>query len=826
MGEAAPSVVLGRPRAPRGVVVEQELVDLLAIRSPLTVVRGPRGYGKTTLVDAWLSRLAGDRDQEVVYLRLTQACNDGPTFWDGLARALSAAGVIELPDGADPHHEAVRQLAARTEPLTLVIDDYHHAGRRDVAADIDDELVELVRQNDQLYLVVATRAIRVLETTGSLSIDVTIISPQELRLSPGGVAALAARTGVPIGDAQAARLSVGFGGWPAAIRDVLVRSRRDGGHINLALADQYIASMVRDLRHEAVRTFMLRTAVPEEFDAELAQLVAPSEKVLAILRNVRSQGLLHEEIRDERRVYSYAPLVRQALVRVLTESRPQQLREVHSTLMDWHVKTGDHVRAIVHAIHAGDWATVELLMEQHWPHLITQEPWALVAAAQLIPPEIAAAHPRLRVARDELAQALPPGTAGPGVPPWPTGDLRGITAELQLQRRGATPGGTTLALLQWGVAAVLAGDLATALYAFGRTRDHGQAAGDDAALVPATAGLALTHALLGDVEIARGWLADAAVADVDAAPEGQDLAGVGVRIARALVALDGLDEDVDDAVLAMGERHRRDEIWALTVYIRALHAGMSREPGEVARWAANLRAARHYLPRGGLAEMLVRSGLVETLTVGGMLVAARQAAEDMQPSVVSFATLARLSLADGDPARAVAHARTGLAHPRLTQRSAMECHLVLAGAHHALGERVAARRAFDQAIESAYGSGQRRPLLAMRHSTFLQLAAGDRGVLDLWPARLTPSTEEGPAVAAARPAEPLSRRERQVLDSLARNAGAVGIARELGLSVNTVKTHLRAVYRKLGVGSRDEALVAASTPRSAALPGIVTWAQG
>ena len=157
----------------------------------------------------------------------------------------------------------------------MVVDDFHHAGRQGDAPDIDDELVEPVRQNDHLFLVVATRTSRVLETTGSLSIDVTVISPRELRLGPAGVAALAARTGVAIGEAQAARLSVGFGGWPAAIRDVLVRSRGDGGRINLALADQYIATMVRDLRHEAVRSFMLRTAVPDEFDAESSPDASP-----------------------------------------------------------------------------------------------------------------------------------------------------------------------------------------------------------------------------------------------------------------------------------------------------------------------------------------------------------------------------------------------------------------------------------------------------------------------------------------------------------------------------------------------------------------------
>ncbi len=826
--DTAPPVVIKRPRAPRDVVVDPELLRLLGSHSPLTVVRGPRGFGKTTLVGAWLDTLPAD--EEVVYLRLTRACNDPAVFWQGLADGLQAAGAVEPVAGADHRTEVVRLLAARTRPLTVVLDDYHHAGRQADAADIDDELVELVRQNDHLFLVVATRTSRVLETTGSLSIDVTVISPRELRLSPASVAALAARTGVTVGEAQAARLAVGFGGWPAAIRDVLVRSRGDGGRLNLALADQYIATMVRDLRHEAVRSFMLRTAVPDEFDAELAGRIAPDERVLAILRNVRSAGLLREEVRDERRVYSYPPLVRQALVRVLTESRPEELREVHATLMDWHLQGGDPVRAIVHAVHAGSWDAVERLMEEHWPRLITQEPWAVVAAAQLIPPEVAATHPRLQVARDEVGPALPAQdeTALP-VPPWPTGDLQGITAELRAQVAGPGRDGTALALLQWGVAAVMAGDLATGLYAFGRCRERGhERAALAGAVPPATAGLALTHALLGDVEIARAWLADPALTGLRAGADGrsapEDLAATATRIARALVAVDALDDDLEEAVDAMGERHRRDELWALTVFVRAARAGLSGHSGEVSRWAAHLRAAGHYLPRAGLAETLVRVALVDVLLDGGMAVAARQAAQDLPVSVVSLSTLARLSLADGDYPRAVAHARTGLAHPRLSQRAALDCHLAIASAQHALGERMAARRAFEQAVEAAVGSGQRRPLLGMRYATFLQLAGNDADVLALWPERFRPTSAEALVTTTTRPAEPLSRRERQVLDALARHSGAVGVAQELGLSVNTVKTHLRAVYRKLGVGSREEALVAAVS-RGQAAPSPL-WAKG
>jgi ATP/maltotriose-dependent transcriptional regulator MalT len=56
------------------------------------------------------------------------------------------------------------------------------------------------------------------------------------------------------------------------------------------------------------------------------------------------------------------------------------------------------------------------------------------------------------------------------------------------------------------------------------------------------------------------------------------------------------------------------------------------------------------------------------------------------------------------------------------------------------------------------------------------------------------------------PGEPLTQSETRVLRYLPTHLGAPEIAAELFLSANTVKTHLRHLYRKLGVHSRREAV--------------------
>ncbi|MGH9251317.1 MAG: LuxR C-terminal-related transcriptional regulator, partial [Acidimicrobiales bacterium] len=80
-----------------------------------------------------------------------------------------------------------------------------------------------------------------------------------------------------------------------------------------------------------------------------------------------------------------------------------------------------------------------------------------------------------------------------------------------------------------------------------------------------------------------------------------------------------------------------------------------------------------------------------------------------------------------------------------------------------------------------------------------------------WLDRLRRATAEGshPHRDRIDLVEPLTERERDVLRFLASRLTVREIADELYLSINTLKFHLKAIYRKLGVNSRAEAAEAA-----------------
>src|SRR5258706_8563063 len=68
--------------------------------------------------------------------------------------------------------------------------------------------------------------------------------------------------------------------------------------------------------------------------------------------------------------------------------------------------------------------------------------------------------------------------------------------------------------------------------------------------------------------------------------------------------------------------------------------------------------------------------------------------------------------------------------------------------------------------------------------------------------------------------EPLTRREREILGLLAQGLSAPEIAKKLSLAVSSVKWYIQQVYGKLGVNSKQKALVRAGELGLLAAPPV------
>ncbi len=232
--------------------------------------------------------------------------------------------------------------------------------------------------------------------------------------------------------------------------------------------------------------------------------------------------------------------------------------------------------------------------------------------------------------------------------------------------------------------------------------------------------------------------------------------------------------------------------------------------------------------RAFLLHVLVRRG--ETAQTDAAL---SETAETERDRPSTRTAVAALRLAQNNPraaTAALAPVFDGSA-PGSHQVWLIAAFLLEASARDALGEREAAGRALERGLDLAASDGLLFPFLLHPVPELLERHARQRtahpvlirkivralgGRTPAAPAA-SPSAQAAPATgraaqaapAAGRPEhlpEPLSQAEARVLRFLQTSLSAPEIARELYVSVNTVRTHMRHLYDKLGAHRRLEAL--------------------
>jgi LuxR family maltose regulon positive regulatory protein len=141
---------------------------------------------------------------------------------------------------------------------------------------------------------------------------------------------------------------------------------------------------------------------------------------------------------------------------------------------------------------------------------------------------------------------------------------------------------------------------------------------------------------------------------------------------------------------------------------------------------------------------------------------------------------------------------------------AIEREVLRAVALRATGNADSALAAIESALARAEPEGIRRPFLSAGRGVRELLADHLRkGVSHRWFASELLRNLDGADGARVLPGEllePLSARESEVLRFLPTMMSNADIASELFVSVNTVKTHVKSIYRKLDVTRRQDAV--------------------
>jgi LuxR family maltose regulon positive regulatory protein len=171
-----------------------------------------------------------------------------------------------------------------------------------------------------------------------------------------------------------------------------------------------------------------------------------------------------------------------------------------------------------------------------------------------------------------------------------------------------------------------------------------------------------------------------------------------------------------------------------------------------------------------------------------------------------------ICLADGDPVAALAAVQEVLDGnaPVIERLRIVEAHLLAGLAHRKLGDQRAANHAAERALALAEADRLALPFTMTGSRELLEVlprnetahAALLADILDIVRgASVRPEDPRGPQQA-----EQLSPSELKVLRYLPTNLSRPEIAAELSVSVNTVSTHIRSIYAKLGTDDRSAAV--------------------
>jgi LuxR family transcriptional regulator, maltose regulon positive regulatory protein len=424
----APSV-LSPPAARPGTVVRQALLDRLAdsLSARMLLMIAPAGWGKTSLLrDWWLTSQDVGQEVGVAWLSVRESDNDPVRFWSGVVAALDTVApgtgkaALEAMTGSAPRTPGLVEalllddLARLPRSTALVLDDFHLITSPEVRTGFG---VLLEHLPPTLSLVVAGRSevdlpVARLRARGELA----EISADQLRFSEAEAEQLLNETlGLALAPEEIHALWQRTEGWAAGLylAGLPLLNRKDNdpaGRIGAVTRDDrpifdYLAAEVLAGLPPRLRTFLLRTAVLDQFCAPLCDIVTGAVGSQDLLEEIERRQLFLTPLDNARRWYRYHTMFAEALTYELERAEPGLAQLLYRRASNWHRQYGTAAEAISHAIDADDFSDARELISARWHELLDAGVDAITIDGWLdrLPSEMVVGDTRMCLKRAVLA---------------------------------------------------------------------------------------------------------------------------------------------------------------------------------------------------------------------------------------------------------------------------------------------------------------------------------------------------------------------------------------------------------------------------------------
>jgi LuxR family maltose regulon positive regulatory protein len=830
-----------------------------------TIISAPAGSGKTSLLRAWAG--SPGRAHRVAFVQVRRDEQNAHVFWLALLNAVShsAATISDAePSTATPDFD-VRTLADRVlselgrqrDRVIIVIDDLHELNSPQSLEQLTRLLTDLP---PHVHAIVATRHdLRLRLHQLRLAGELAEIRGADLRFTASEARELLTASGVALSEAGAALLHERTEGWAAGLR---LAALSLAGHPDPErfvaefsgserMVTEYLLAEMLERQPGDIQNLLLRTSLLGRVNGDLADLLTGrpgSERILLALEDANAFVV---SLDPERTWFRYHHLFGDLLRLELRRRLPEEVPVLHRRAAEWFIQHGQAADAIRHTQAAGDWPDAARLLADH-SFSLTMDGQAQTVRVLLraFPrgagyPELALVRAEHNLARGRLDEAAARLAVAEAYAETTTPDrqrrLRVAIASLKLSlaaRRGHLTGVTEQARF---LASPVTGQ-----------SDRDIALGNDLravalmnlGTVEASLGLpdAERHLLEGALQarkIGRPYLEVRCLAQLGATSKIRSFATTRGRCEEAIALAErhgwGAEPVIAPALIALaGTMVWTGEFEEAERWLQRAARTLQKDTGPDTRLLLHQTTGMLKAARGRNREALeefsaaeyVHSQLEGSHAIAGQVTGWMLATQArLRMTGEASAALAALSdkrassgelgnaravicLADGDPAGALSAVRDALdgTAPVIGYVTVVEAQLLAGLAYRELGDQRAANQAAERALALAeadrlvlpFAMTDSRELLEALPPHETAHAALLAGILDIL--RGSPVTPGGDS---ARLAEQLSPGELRVLRFLPTNLSRPEIAGELSVSVNTVSTHLRSIYAKLGANDRS-----------------------
>jgi len=353
------------PTLPPNYLSRKHLFHLLVHPAPqTTVVLAPAGYGKTSLVAEW----ANTQRDRVIWVTLTESDSleeMSQIFIQATRNVIPGfARWFDDEPGIRPVENVRRwgnELIATGKDYILVIDNLRQLTARDV--DIAVKLIEQFPPNLQ-FITIRRDSIETVYATFASRGPLAIVGKNELAFSESEIQALVGQYSIDFSTPSIKSSLNSAQGWPAAVSMIAHQISGTGSEIDFekVLASQsnplrVLALSVLDTLPASLRTKLQSLSIVGEFSQELAQIILEADYSYDEINQFALDGNIFSQTGSPEVSFEFNSIFREILLAELRADKFRKLR-IHAKLLQFHEHRNEPNLALEHAYLAEDYEKV------------------------------------------------------------------------------------------------------------------------------------------------------------------------------------------------------------------------------------------------------------------------------------------------------------------------------------------------------------------------------------------------------------------------------------------------------------------------------------